>query len=300
LCLAFEGVVFGMAAILFIQSFITLRRFTGNLVLVISNPLLFLFATLHIIGVAARTYRAFITSGDPHAYYKELTNAETVVAESGQFGAILVSDLLSVYRVWTVLRSAKWRTIIPAVGCAATFVLATIEIQFQRLHESPEQHNFFEPKIFALTLSYLVASLFTTAASTGLIVWDLLSADMKMHRQGGDDDDGEGASHPMKQSLPMKAARIFVESAALYSIVNLLWMAWFASRSLPESIFSTLGPSTSSITFSLITLRLVDAVTGRPTPRSSRHRMSNLGGTNINSHHSGTLTYGDVGSFSGE
>jgi len=67
---------------------------------------------------------------------------------------------------------------------------------------------------------------------------------------------------------PGRRSGFFVESAALYSITNLLYMAFYAAefRGI-HSVFSTLSAPIASITFSLITIRAERAL--RPENQTS-------------------------------
>ncbi len=86
--------------------------------------------TQHLIGVIIRTYDGFILSyGDPEIYFSLLTTPENTAAQAGQVGAILTSDLVSVYRVWLICDRAVnvfrhplffHAYVVPALGVVTT------------------------------------------------------------------------------------------------------------------------------------------------------------------------------------
>jgi hypothetical protein len=71
-------------------------------------------------------------------------------------------------------------------------------------------------------------------------------------------------------SLTRRVTRIFVESAAMYSINNLLYSVLYALKQQPESWFSSMDAVCASITFSLIIIRVESVVNRPPTSRSFR------------------------------
>lgn len=116
---------------------------------------------------------------------------------------------------------------------------------------------------------------------------------------------GQSAAFRSTRSLTAKALRIFVESAALYSIVNLLYAVLYAVSILEEAWFSSLvrqqlvastdilmllfvqDAPAASITFSLIIIR-VESVVNAPTTRVvTTHKSS--GDSEIESNDQGVM-----------
>jgi len=218
------------------------------------------------VGVIIRSYKGFISyPGGPIAYFKLIHTPENTLAQAGQVGAILVADLLSVYRV-SKLGPERFRRLqisVLFVTFLNTFVCAILFIVYG--WQAEQGVTFFDRKIFISTVSFLASSLFTTAMSTGLIAYSLWNSDRDM-----------SITSEHRRSLPYRAMRIMIESAALYSSTNLLYLLLFASKSPVEASFSTLTSPLASITVSLITLRLKHSTSiDYPTPPSTHQDRGN-------------------------
>ncbi|KAF8222276.1 hypothetical protein L208DRAFT_1462131 [Tricholoma matsutake] len=96
------SVGYGIAVTLFLNSVSTIlrkRRTTGllNLPLVIPSVLIFIFATVNIIGLWINIYMAFVVHGNnPEAYLGLIRTPAKTIYQTGQVGAILLADALVV------------------------------------------------------------------------------------------------------------------------------------------------------------------------------------------------------------
>jgi len=274
LCCIVESVAYGMAVILFCSAMMgMIRQRAPNRILFMSSAsLLLLLTTLHLIGVCIRTYEAFIIFPlGPKAYYELLSTKENLVAQIGQVGSILLTDLLTVFRVYQFCQASTrgvffLRLALASCAFIGTFVSGVAFVQIQRVTDPHE--SYFEQNVFQWTLSFLASSLLTTALSTGIITFELWKGGHQTKRNTkeglfDDSEDGDG--------LFTRVLWIFVESAALYSLNNLIYLALFAGHSVVEGLFSSLAAPIASMTFSAIILRLQKAAV----PAAPRARGSN-------------------------
>jgi len=226
-------------------------------------PVLFIMTTLHLVGVIIRTYRGFISyDHGPTAYFELIHTHENTLAQAGQVGAILLTDILSVLRAYKLgLLERRFLQIAVLVVGLGTLVSAVLLITYGK--DAQEGTNYFDHKISVSTLSFLATSTFTTALSTTLIASSLWKAHRDLAKKNAtadrdSDADEDGTKRP--PNIPYRCLLIFVESAALYSLAILLYLILFASKNVVEALFSTLAAPLGSITVSLIVLRLQHAL----------------------------------------
>jgi len=266
-----ETLGYGIALVLFISSTQTLlkkRKYNENLNLPIflASPILFFFSTLHVIGVWVRTYKAFVSYPQgPLVYWGLITSPEKTVTQVGQVGAVILADLMTVYRT-LMIWNLKYRIIIvPTVTFIATIVGAAGFITAQ--HRVNVHTSIFSTTVTQWTEAWLACSLVTTGICTIAIIYKLLSVQRKL---------GQSAAYSSSRSLTTRVLWIFVESAALYTINNLLYAVLYSVKISEEAWFSGLDAPVASITFSLIIVRVESAVNAPPT-RISRTRHTATG-----------------------
>jgi len=239
---------YGIAFTLFVISIDTVmrkRKSTGkmNLPFVLPSAMIFIFATLNIMGLWLNTYRAFIVHADNTAAYLNLIRspAKTIV-QTGQLGAIILADAVIVYRTFIVLGSNFYVIIIPCLTFVATFTSGASFVSLQ--HKTPVMASIFEKNVTEWTVAFLLSSFATTVYCTGLITYKLLKPHLELRR------------HCVVTSSPtLQVTRILVESAALYSLNHLLYAVLYEVKDQVESSFSYLEASIASITCSLIIIR---------------------------------------------
>jgi len=245
---------YGIAVTLFTKSVATMvrnRRSTGklNLPLAIPSVLIFMFATVNVMGIWVHAYTTFVVNGnDPLAYLNLIRSPAKTIIQTGQVGAILLADALVVYRTFVVWNNNIYVIVIPCLTFVATF---TSGVSFVRLqHLTNVETSVFAKSVTEWTVAFLLCSFFTTVYSTGLIAYKLTSAHMKL-RQHGVSGSGSINRHIM---------RIIVESAALYSLNHLLYVVLYEVKTQVESTPSFLEASLASITCSLIIVRAEAAI----------------------------------------
>ncbi|EJD43065.1 hypothetical protein AURDEDRAFT_152710 [Auricularia subglabra TFB-10046 SS5] len=215
-CGFLESVAYGVAAVLFVNSVLTLLRARRsrdriNVPLIVFAPLIFFFATLHIFAVWARTYIGFVSYAEgPDKYLGLITTPEKTLAQVGQLGAISLADGMTVYRAWMIWERRLVLVVIPVLTFIATLVL---------------------------------------------VVWKLAAVQWQLRSSYDPAPKHAGMVASSAQSLASRVIRIVVESAALYSVVNLLYCVLYAAALNSEAWFSTLDAPVASITFSLIIIR---------------------------------------------
>lgn len=256
-CSFVESVAYGVAAVLFVESVLSLLRTRRrpdriNVPLAVVAPLIFFFATLHVFGVWVRTYLGFVSyAGGPKAYWDLITTPEKTVTQVGQLGAITLADAMTVYRAWMIWERRLIVVAIPALTFIATLVSGVVFVTIQ--HQVNVHTSIFQASVTKWTEAWLASSLCTTGICTVLVVWKLAVAQRQLRSSYEQTHGWEVASSP--KSLASRVIRIVVESAALYSVINLLYCVLYAAALNPEAWFSTLDAPVASITFSLIIIR---------------------------------------------
>lgn len=227
------------------------RRHTGNtnMLLVIPSGLIFIFATLNVMGIWINAYRAFIVNAkNTEAYLDLIAQPAKTIIQTGQVGAIILADALMVYRTFVVWNSNKYVVVIPCLTFVATFISG---VSFVRLeHHTNVDTSIFAKGVTEWTVAFLLSSFATTVYSTGLITYKLISTQIQLRRHGV--STGGGFTH--------RITRIIVESAALYSLNHLLYAVLYEVKSQVENTPSYLEASLASITCSLIIVRAEEVI----------------------------------------
>jgi len=257
-----ETLAYGIALDLFVRSMMTLLRKkkdnqTLNIPIFIAAPILFLLSTIHLLGVMVRTYKAFVTYPEgPMAYWGLLTTPEKTVTQAALVPAIILGDLMAVYRTLMIWAMDFRIIIIPSLTLIATIVSGIGLIVVQ--HQVNVHTSLFATDVARWIQIWLACSLVTTCYCTAAIMYELISLQLTLN--------GEGPIYSSSRSLVSRALRILIESAALYSLNNLLYIVLYSTDSLAEAWLSGLDAPIASTTFSLIIVRLELAV-NTPTTR---------------------------------
>lgn len=151
--------------------------------------------------------------------------------------------------------------IVPSITFVATIVGAAGFITAQ--HKVNVHTSIFSTTVTQWTEAWLANSLVTTGICTILIIYKLLSVQRNL---------GQSAAFNSSRSLTTRVLRIFIESAALYSINNLLYAVLYSAKISEEAWFSGLDAPVASITFSLIIIRVESAVNSPPTTYRAKTR----------------------------
>jgi len=243
------SVVYGIAITLFVKSVGTMhrkRRLTGQLnpILVISSTLLFLLATVNVVGLWMNVNYAFVLyPGGPTEFAGLIRTTPKTVLQVGQVGAIILADALVVYRTYVVWGLNLYVIIIPFMTFVATF---TCGVSFVRLqHTTSLTTSVFSTGITEWTVAFLLSSFATTVYSTGFISYKLWKSDKQLREA----DVSVGAG------LSLRIMRIVMESAFIYSLNHLLYAIMYEAKTNVEAIPSFFEASVASITCSLIVIR---------------------------------------------
>ncbi|KZV93875.1 hypothetical protein EXIGLDRAFT_716625 [Exidia glandulosa HHB12029] len=270
-----ESVLYGIALVLMLQSIQSLLRKRRvhdrvNTPLVVVAPLIFFFESLHMFGVWARAFIGFVTFPEgPDASWALITTTEKTLTQVGQLGAVTLGDAMMVYRAWLVWERRTSVVVLPALTFIATVVSGIAFVTVQ--HRVNVHTSIFQATVTRWTESWLASSLCTTGICTGLIVFKLGLVQYQLR------DPSNPGSLPSTQTTAVSAStrgltsrvmRIVVESAAMYSVVNLLYCVLYAAALNPEAWFSTMDAPVASISFSLIIIRAENISRG-PTSRST-------------------------------
>ncbi|KAF8232100.1 hypothetical protein L208DRAFT_28578 [Tricholoma matsutake] len=239
----------GIAITLFITSvgmIIRKKRETGecNLPLVIPSVLIFILATVNIIGLWYSMYLAFVVNGhDPQVYLGLIRTPAKTVFQIGQIGTILLTDALMVYRTWIIWNHNPYIITIPCLTFGATVISGVYFVN--RQHHISIQTSIFTMTITQWTITFLMCSFFTTVYSTGVIVFKLWKSQIELQKYGV----------ATNSSLTHRITRILVESAALYSMNHLLYVILYEVKNQVEITTGYLEANVATITCSLIIIR---------------------------------------------
>lgn len=254
------SVLYGLAILLFIDSMRALlrrakTRDTVNYPLFISAPFLFLFATLHVLGTWLRAYRGFVVyAPGPEAYWALITTPEKTLGQAGQIAGVALADGMTVYRCWAIW-DRRWAVVlVPLLTLIATFVSSVVFVTIQ--HQVNVQTSIFSKTVTQWTEAWLASSLITTGICTLLITWKLVRVQTSLRESGAHLGAG-------KRTVTSRVVVILIESAAIYSLNNLLYCVLYAMNSVPETWFSGMESTVASITFSLIIIRVDQAIASR-------------------------------------
>ncbi|KZP08833.1 hypothetical protein FIBSPDRAFT_938792 [Athelia psychrophila] len=245
---------YGIAVCLFSQSVMTMyrkRRMTGQVAwtLAIPSVMIFLFASLNVLGIWVNLQVALVDYPEgPLAYLALVSTKPKTALQTGQLGAIMTADLLMVYRTFILWDSNYYAVIIPCLTFVATFTTGVIFVHLQ--HIDDVETSIFSTTITEFTIAFLLCSFFTTVYCTGLIAFKMWTVDRNI--RGPNRFSRAGSSMP---SVGRRIMRIFVESAAIYSLMHLLYAILYAIKSNVEATPSYLEASVASIACSMIIIR---------------------------------------------
>ncbi|EJD43900.1 hypothetical protein AURDEDRAFT_114458 [Auricularia subglabra TFB-10046 SS5] len=254
------SVLYGLAILLFVHSMRALLRRAKmrdmvNYPLFISAPFLFVFATLHVLGTWLRAYRGFVVyAPGPEAYWALITTPEKTLGQAGQIAGVALADGMTVYRCWAIW-DRRWTVVlVPTLTLVATFVSSVVFVTLQ--HHVDVQTSIFDKMVTQWTEAWLASSLITTGICTLLITWRLVRVQTSLRESGAHIGAGN-------RTVTSRVVVILIESAAIYSINNLLYCVLYAVNQVPETWFSGMESTVASITFSLIIIRVDHAVETR-------------------------------------
>ncbi|KZV78983.1 hypothetical protein EXIGLDRAFT_707951 [Exidia glandulosa HHB12029] len=178
----------------------------------------------------------------PEAYLTLITTSDKTLGQAGQISGVALADYMTVYRCWAIWGRNWLIVVVPILTLIATFGEHHVDVTT----------SIFSATVTRWTEAWLACSLCTTGICT---VYKLTSVNRNLRQSGVQMSLVLG-----KGSLASRVVFIMIESAAIYSVTNLLYCVLYAVEQVPETWFSGMESTVASITFSLIIIRVDQAV----------------------------------------
>ncbi|KAK0439467.1 uncharacterized protein EV420DRAFT_1583747 [Desarmillaria tabescens] len=181
---------------------------------------LYSFETVHL-GVRWYWVRqAFIVNGDSRmAIYQSFLNEDYrwMWAVSGVFASmnILIADCVLIWRAWVVWDRNFKIVVIPIIGAILEIIFDGFFLYQDIGHTSSSSLSNWGPDAVDWGTAYFTMSLITTVLSTCLVVFRIATM-------------GRGANHAVSLRSYRGVIEIVIESAALYAVSLIIFLAFFA------------------------------------------------------------------------
>ncbi|KAF8836806.1 hypothetical protein BDN67DRAFT_1014363 [Paxillus ammoniavirescens] len=277
-----ESILYGLFTFLFGVTVwaLTYQRTSAEIARLVLGAacLLFVLGTMHIVVDANHFWQGFITSGDPGAFFQDVTR--TTFKNILYLIETLVSDAIIIYRCYLMWRRIEF-VIIPIIGLMATAVTGTYTIW------AISQLSATSPNIiFLRQTGQWIISFYSTALATNLVATGLLTIKLWVAQRD------EAGSHrtSTSRSVVHPILVIVVECGAVYSLSMITMLVVYLSASNSAYIMIDLIGQIIPITFCAIIVRGAmlrferDRCLGHPlnTPTSPRsHEISTLRSTRV-------------------
>ncbi|KIL60278.1 hypothetical protein M378DRAFT_84013 [Amanita muscaria Koide BX008] len=207
--------------------------------------------------------------GGPWSYFLATPDLpEDVILVVGLFVVTFLSDLLMIWRCWVIWTSSSKALAFVVVAFPSLTLLASIAMGIVWIQQSVVPGpSVFNKMALAFGTSYYVTSLGVNIAVTILITLRLA-----LHRR------------VLLESLPpdhatqyLSIITIIVESAALYSVIALAFIIFYALNNPINQIFMGLLPASQQIACYLIILRLAqDRAWSADTPTGATSQVTTM------------------------
>lgn len=249
LALWVETLLYGMFFAYFQESIglLTWRR-SGpriNWILVCISLSIFALATAHLVIVLCRAQQAFISGHNAVVYFNNLQSGLEVSQASSQVAISVIGDGMVIYRVWVVYNRSYWVLSLPVLSYIGTTVCSITSVVFIGKASSVDT-PFYLPDL-EIWLPAFFGMTFATSVLCSLLIAGRL---WYIHQW----------IHTSQMTNTLKAVlRIVIESASIYSLTMLLYLATYVSKSNTSIIFGDLVSPVIGIAFSLITIRVHNA-----------------------------------------
>lgn len=194
----------------------------------------------------------------PLAYLDLISTSAKTVIQTGQLGAILLADILMIYRTFVLWDGNFFVVVLPSLTFAATFsklvflchcstqiILAASGVAFVHLqHTSAVNRSIFSTSVTQWTVAFLFCSFVTTLYSAGnisiffnrssstltstltaFITYRLWNAQRRLREDG----------LSLSVGFSRRVTRIIVESAAIYSLNHLLYIILYEIKTNVEA-----------------------------------------------------------------
>ncbi|KAF8837981.1 hypothetical protein BDN67DRAFT_972187 [Paxillus ammoniavirescens] len=203
--------------------------------------LLFILGTMHIVVGTNHFWQGFITSGDPDAFFQDVT--KTTFKNALYLVETLVSDAIIIYRSHLMWQRIEI-VIIPIIGWIAVVVTGTYAVW------SISQLSTANPNIiFLRQTAQWVISFYSTALATNLIATGLLTFKLWVARRN------EAGFHCANESVFHPILITIIECGVVYSFSLITMLAVYLSASNSAYIVIDMIGQIIPITFCLIIVR---------------------------------------------
>ncbi|KAF7371371.1 hypothetical protein MSAN_00773500 [Mycena sanguinolenta] len=206
--------------------------------------MLFVTITAHWILAVDRAFLAFIHPPvDVLAFYGDLAQTTVVVKTAFIVATLIIGDTLIIHRLWIVWGYNKYVILFP-VGTLIGVTVSGVGITYQLTVFQPGESIFLSEAGRWIT-GEAVFTLCTNVYSTAFIFWQLWNHGRHtetIQRYGG----------PSLKSVLV----ILIESAALYTMWTILYLACYRSESNLQYIVVDCWPAVTGISCMLIHVRV--------------------------------------------
>ncbi|KAG1829402.1 hypothetical protein EV424DRAFT_1316867 [Suillus variegatus] len=242
-----EAFLYGVYCALFIISIVILitRYRVSNRVIWVANCLLFMTSTAHFALVFTHFYIAL-----DHAPFSDFGNETPALMAANLLSSVadLVGDLLLLYRCWFVWGKNFYVIILPLLTALGGFgcILPIPSLVLSIDPTSPVPPTDIVP----LTIAGYVLPLCTNIMVTGLIAGRLWN----ISRIPTVDEHGKPVI--LKITTGGRPMMLIIESGALYTVTQLIYVVLVAIQNPAEAILSYAGTQVYGIASTLIIIRV--------------------------------------------
>ncbi|KAG7091793.1 hypothetical protein E1B28_008197 [Marasmius oreades] len=205
---------------------------------------LLITVTGHWICTFMRLFLAILHSEDPLVFYATLSEPTEVIKTGFLMASLVLGDSMIIYRLWVVW-DRRWAIVIFPLLSVTGLVVAGIGITYQ-FAIFPEGHDVFASEAGRWITSDTVLTLCTNVYCSVLIAWRIWNM-------------SKGSS-PFavtgKVNVVTKSLIVFIESAALYAIWTILFLATYQSRTNMQFFVVDCWPVMAGISFMSINARI--------------------------------------------
>jgi len=249
--------LYGIYFVYFRQSFrviLSSRDHPRNWWHVLASFGIFLFATAHMVIVFSRGIQAFTIFRDnpgPVAYFYNLKLGLEVSQASTQVAVTFLGDCMVIWRVWIVYSRNYLAVIVPLLCLLGTTTAGIASVVVIGQASSPDS----TPTFYVSKLETWLPAFFSMTFGTSILSTILIAIRLSLAQRHA-----EEYSTRRTISQFMSVQRILIESASLYSGNMLIYLATYLGKTNYSIIFGDMVSPLIGIAFSLITIRVKDAL----------------------------------------
>ncbi|KAJ8094475.1 hypothetical protein PM082_010909 [Marasmius tenuissimus] len=200
--------------------------------------------TSYWVFSAMRLFMAVLQSPDPTLFYADLSHWTEVTKIGLMMASLILGDSLLIYRLWIVWNRKLAIVIFPLLTVTG-LVVAGVGLTYQ-LSVFRVGQDIFTSEV---GLWIKLDSAFTLWYGLSLIAW-------RIWRQKQDSSPFLADPQSAQSNLLTRSFIVFVESAALYTIWTVLYIATFESKSVAQFFVINCFPTIAGISFMSINARI--------------------------------------------